>query len=236
MPKLISFKYRQFKKDTILMLVRWYLAYSLSYRDIEELAAERGLQVDHSTVNRWVIYYASKLEESFRKNFKRNVNTSYRMDETYLKIKGRDVYLYRAVDKFGKTIDFKLSEKRDKKSAFLFFQKCITQHELPEKVTMDKSGSNKAAIDLINLQLSLFFILTGIWQLIKVRQIKYLNNLVEQDHQSIKKITKPMMGFKSFQSAEATIAGIELHHMLRKKQHKQSANIAIYELFYRLAG
>jgi putative transposase len=236
MPNVISVKYRQFKKDIILMLVRWYLAYSLSYRDIEELAAERGLKVDHSTINRWVIFYSPQLEESFRHKYKRDVNTSYRMDETYLKIKGKDVYLYRAVDKFGKTIDFKLSEKRDKKAAFSFFQKCISKHGLPEKVTIDKSGANKAAIDLVNVQLILFFVISGIFYSIQVRQIKYLNNIIEQDHRSIKKITKPMMGFKSFHSAQAVISGIELHHMLRKEQHKQSANMTLYEQFYGLAA
>ena len=170
------------------MLVRWYFAYSLSYRDIEEMAKERGLSVDHSTVNRWVVHYAPLLEEQFRKKYKREVNGSWRMDETYLKIKGEDVYLYRAVDKFGDTIDFMLSKKRDKKAAFCFFQKAIGQHGLPEKVTMDKSGANKAGIDRINLLLTLLFLFTDIFYQIIIRQIKYLNNIVEQDHRGIKKI------------------------------------------------
>jgi len=118
MTTLISFKLRQFNKEIMLMLVRWYLAYSLSYRDIEELEAERSLKVDHSTVNWWVIYYSPQLEESFRKNYKRTVNKSYRMDETYLKIKGKDVYIYRAVDKSGKKVYFKLSENTIKKQPF----------------------------------------------------------------------------------------------------------------------
>jgi putative transposase len=232
----LSFKWRQFEKEIILMLVRWYCAYSLSYRDIEELAKERSLIVDHSTINRWVIRYAPQLEEQFRKKYKREINGSWRMDETYLKLKGKDVYLYRAVDKSGNTIDFKLSEKRDKKAAFRFFQKAIGQHGLPEKVTMDKSGANKAGIDKINLLFTLLFLLTGIFSRIMVRQIKYLNNIVEQDHRNIKKITKPMKGFKSFASAEATIAGIELHHMLKKRQHKDAANLPVYKQFYALAA
>ncbi len=232
---MISFKWCHFEKEIILMLVRWYCAYSLSYRDIEELAKERGLSVDHSTINRWVIRYAPPLEDQFRKKYKREVNGSWRMDETYLKIKGEDVYLYRAVDKMGDTIDFMLSKKRDKKAAFQFFCKAISQHGMPEKVTMDKSGANKAGIDKINCLLTLIFLVTGIFYQIIVRQIKYLNNIVEQDHRGIKKITKAMLGFKSFSSAKATITGIELHRMLKKGQHQNAANQPVYEQFYALA-
>jgi len=233
---MLSFKWRHFKKDMILMLVRWYLAYSLSYRDIEELALERGLKVDHSTINRWVIDYAPLLEESFRKRHKRPVGISWRMDETYIKVKGEWVYLYRAVDKEGKTIDFMLSEKRDEPAARGFFEKAIGSNGLPEKVTMDKSVANKAGIDTINLQLALLFMLGGIFAQITVRQIKYLNNIVEQDHRFIKKITKPMKGFKAFHSAQATLSGIELHHMLRKNQHAQSDHLTIFEQFNGLAA
>ena len=233
---MISFKWRHFKKDMILMLVRWYLAYSLSYRDIEELALERGLKVDRSTINRWVIDYAPLLEESFRKRHKRPVGISWRMDETYIKVKGEWVYLYRAVDKESKTIDFMLSEKRDEPAARAFFEKAIGSNSLPDKVTMDKSGANKAGINTINLQLVLLFILGGIFAQITVRQIKYLNNIVEQDHRFIKKITKPMKGFKAFHSAEATLSGIELYHMLRKNQHTQSDNQTIFEQFNGLAA
>ncbi len=225
---MISFKWRHFKKDIILMLVRWYIAYSLSYRDVEELALERGLKVDHSTINRWVVEYASQLKETFRKRYKRPVGMSWRMDETYIKVKGQWVYLYRAVDKAGKTVDFMLSEKRDESAACAFFEKAIGCNGLPNKVTIDKSGANKAGINTINLQLALLFMLGGLFAQLTVRQIKYLNNIVEQDHRFIKKITKPMKGFKTFSSAHATLAGIELHHMLRKKQHAQSANQTIF--------
>ena len=233
---MISFKQRHFKQDIILMLIRWYVAYALSYRDIEELAAERGLKVDHSTINRWVIHYAPQLEEVFRNRHKRPIGISWRMDETYIKVKGQWLYLYRAVDKEGQTVDFMLSEKRDEPAARAFFEKTIGLSGLPDKVTMDKSGANKAGIDTINLTLALLFMLGGMFVQLTVRQIKYLNNIVEQDHRFIKKITKPMKGFKAFHSAEATLSGIELHHMLRKKQHKQSDRITIFEQFYGLAA
>ena len=233
---MLSFKWKHFKQDIILMLVRWYVGYALSYRDVEELALERGLKVDHSTINRWVIEYAPQLEKIFPNRCKRPVGNLWRMDETYIKVKGQWVYLYRAVDKEGNTIDFMLSEKRDEEAARAFFIKAIGSNGLPEKMTMDKSGANKAGIDTINLQLALLFMMGGLFYQIHVRQIKYLNNIVEQDHRFIKKITKPMKGFKAFQSAEATLAGIELHHMLRKGQHLKSENESIFEQFYGLAA
>ena len=161
---MISFRWKHFKQDILLMLVRWYLAYALSYRDMEELAYERGLSVDHSTINRWVIEYAPQLEEVFCKRCKRPVGGSWRMDETYIKVKGQWVYLYRAVDKEGNTIDFMLSEKRDEPAARAFFMKVIGgSNGLPEKVTMDKSGANKAGIDTMNLQLALLFMMGGLF-------------------------------------------------------------------------
>lgn len=220
----------------ILMLIRWYVAYPMSYRDIEELAAERGLKVDHSTINRWVIHYTPQLEASFRKRFKRPVGASWRMDETYIKVKGKWVYLYRAVDKEGQTVDFMLSEKRDEPAARAFFKKAIGSSGLPEKVTMDKSGSNKAGVNTINLALALLCLFGGLPLQMTIRQIKYLNNMIEQDHRFVKNITNGMRGFKAFQSAEATLSGIELHHMLRKNQHTQSSNMTIFKQFYGLAA
>ena len=145
----LSFANKQFLSFTILMSVRWYVSYKLSYIDIEELLAERGVQVEHATINRWVCEYALQLEATFRQR-KRAVSGSWRMDETYLKVKGEWQYLYRAVDKVGDTIDFMLSEKRDEPAARRFFQKVIKQHGIPEKVVIDKSGSNAAALKTIN--------------------------------------------------------------------------------------
>jgi putative transposase len=233
---MISFSGRHFPKDIILMSVRWYIAYSLSYRNIEEMLSERHVEVDHSTINRWVIKYSPKLEAAFHKKYKKPVNGSWRMDETYLKIKGQDVYLYRAVDKIGQAIDFMLSEKRDKKAVIRFFVKAIGRNGLPDKVTMDKSGANKSGIDAINLFLFILSVMMKNYFQMIVRQIKYLNNIVEQDHRAIKRIIKPMMGFKAFHSAKATIAGIELHHMLRKNQHSNSSSQPVFQQFYELAA
>ena len=142
-----------------MLLVRWYLSYSLSYRDIEEMMLERGIKVDHSTINRWVIHNAPLLEEKFRKNLKRITGVSWRMDETYIKIKGVWHYFYRAVDKEGDTIDFMLSKKRDEAAATAFFEKAIEYSGLVEQVTIDKSGANNTGMNAINLQLIILYFL-----------------------------------------------------------------------------
>ena len=194
------------------------------------------MKVDHTIVYRWVKEYAPLLEANFRKRHKKTVGGSWRIDETYIRLQGKWIYLYRAVDKFGNTIDFMLSKKRDRSAAQSFFAKSLKQSGLSHTITIDKSGANKAGIDAINLQLALLFMFGGPLYQINIRQIKYLNNIVESDHRFIKKITKPMMGFKSFDSAQSTIAGIELHHMLRKGQHKNAANMTIFEQFNQLAA
>jgi len=229
---MISFKGRHFPKDLILMAVRWKVALPLSYRAIEELMDERGVNLDHSTVQKWVVYYAPQLEQEFRKR-KKPVGKSWRMDETYIKVNGKWVYLYRAVDKEGNTIDFMLSEKRDRPAVLQFFEKAIGSSGIPEKVNIDKSGSNTAALERINMLLFIH----GFWHLlIEVRRIKYLNNMVEQDHRGIKNITKYTLGFKSFETAEATIAGIELHRMLKKGQMKNGEGVPAWKQFYELAA
>lgn len=210
------------------MAVRWYLAYSLSYRDIEELLLERGLKIDHSTINRWVVEYSRQLSDSFKIK-KKITNSNWCMDETYIKVKGIWMYQYRAVDNLGSTIDCYFSKKRDKKAATKFFIKAMKSSGKPNIINIDKSGSNISSLNDINKYFKKS-------EKIEVRQNKYLNNIVEQDHRFIKKITKPMLGFKSFFSASDTLVGIELHHMLRKKQHLNSASQSIFEQFYALAG
>ena len=218
----------RFPIDVILVCIRWYAAYPLSYRHLEEMMQERGVSVDHSSINRWAIRFLPVIEKLSRQH-KRKVGTSWRMDETYIKVKGTWKYLYRAVDKQGKTVDFLLAAQRDMAAAKRFFDKAMDGNGVPDKVAMDKSGANKAAIDEINGSRSVP---------ITVRQVKYLNNIVEQDHRAIKRVTKPMLGFKSFRAAGNVIAGVELMHMIRKGQFTSSGAAAMSpaDRFYALAG
>jgi putative transposase len=225
----VSFKGAHFPQDIILMSVRWYVAYPLSYRHVEELMQERGVRVDHATIQRWVVKYSPQLEAAFHRH-KRPVQVSWRMDETYIKIKGEWRYLYRAVDKQGQTIDFLLTEHRDQEAALRFLQKAIRRQGVPEKITIDGSDANEAAIKRYN---------EAHGTSIEIRQIKYLNNLVEQDHRSVKRVTRPMLGFKSFAAAQDTLTGIELMHMLKKRQlviEEGHEGLTAAELFYSLAA
>jgi len=188
--------------------VRWYLAYPLSYRQVEELMEGHGVSIDHATIQRWVLKYSPPWQESFHRR-KRPVWRSWRMDETYIKVKGEWRYLYRAVDKAGQTIDFLLTEQRDERAALGFLIKAIRRHGVPEKITIDGSEANAAAIRRYNEAHGTAII---------IRQVKYLNNLVEQDHRGVKRVTHPMLGFKSFAAAQGTLVGIELMHMLKKSQ------------------
>jgi putative transposase len=165
----ISFKGAHFPQDIILMGVRWYVAYPLSYRHVEELREERGVPIDHATIQRWVVKYSPLLEEAFHRR-KRPVWVSWRMDETYIKVKGEWYYLYRAVDKTGQTIDFLLTEQRDEQAAKRFLTKAIRRHGAPEKITIDGSAANEAAIKSYNEEHG---------TAIAIRKIKYLNNIVE---------------------------------------------------------
>ena len=193
----ISFKGAHFPKEIILMGVRWYVAYPLSTRHVEELMEERGVEVDHST---------------------------------YIKVKGEWKYLYRAVDKYGQTIDFLLTEHRDKEAALKFLKKAIRRNGLPETITIDGSDANEAAIKSYNEEHGTTII---------IRQVKYLNNIVEQDHRGVKRITRRMLGFEAFDAAQSTLVGIELMHMVRKRQlvvEERDESLTAAELFYSLAA
>ncbi len=189
---------------------------------------ERGFHVDHSTINRWVIHYAPLLEKAFHKK-KRKPGDRWRLDETYIKVKGEWKYYYRAVDKQGNTIDFLLTAKRDKKAALRFLNKAIGRNGKPGLINIDKSGANKAGIKAYNKENH---------RRIKIRQCKYLNNIIEQDHRFIKRKTKLVLGFKNFQSAQKTLAGVELVRMIKKGQQRKIRGkvLSPAEQFYALAA
>src|SRR4026208_2532662 len=135
---MMNFKGSHFERDIILWGVRWYVAYPISYRQLEEMMEERGVEVDHSTVNRWVLKYVPRLEQASHRR-KRPVGASWRLDETYVRIRGKWKYLYRAVDKAGDTVDFLLTAKRDRRAALLFLRQAIARHGAPGKRPSDKS-------------------------------------------------------------------------------------------------
>ena len=202
------FKGHCFPKAIILQAVYFKLRFSLSYRDIEELLSIRGVKVDHATIQRWVFKFPPLVEQQFRKR-KKSVGKRWRMDETYIKVKGQWRYLYRAVDKQGNTVDFLLTKRRQRISAHKFLIKAITNNGKPELINIDKSGANTSAIKLYNRRNH---------STIKIRQCKYLNNIVEQDHRMIKWRIVQGLGFKDFESAKRTIAGVEMIRMLKKNQ------------------
>ncbi|WVX51393.1 IS6 family transposase ISPmar1 [Roseobacter fucihabitans] len=182
---MISFKGAHFPKSVILYAVYFYVRFAVSYRDLEEIMNECGVDVDHATLNRWVEKYSVAVAGEARCQ-KASTGRSWRMDETYIKVKGQWTYLYRAIDKYGNTLDFMLSERRDEAAATAFFAKVIASNGWPDKVFIDKSGSN--AVGLFNMN-CLLVMHNWCW-LIEILQVKYLNNIIEQDHRFIKKITR----------------------------------------------
>lgn len=228
---LIRERYKGFIYPLEIILLNVYskCRFTLSFREIEEMNRMRGFFIDHSTLHRWTIAFAPLLEQEFQKR-KKPVGSSWRMDETYIKIKGVWYYLYRALDKLGNTVDFLLLERRDTQAAKTFFKKAFKNNNVPFVINVDKSGSNKAALDAFNEAL-------GEENSIEIRQCKYLNNIIEQDHRFIKKRLKPMLWLKSFEGAIAIISGIELVQMLRKGQMKgANDNNSIFDQFVSLAA
>jgi putative transposase len=212
---MIEFKGSHFERDVILWAVRWYVAYPISDRQLEEMMEEHSVEVDHATLNRWVLKYVPLLDQAFRAR-KRPVGPSWRTDETHVRVKGMWKYLYRAVDKAGATVDFLLVAKRDRKAALRFLREAIRWNGTPKKITIDKSGANTAAIESHNAKTEAD---------IEIRQIKYLNNIVEQGHRAIKHLVRPMLGYRSFRSAAVRLAGIELMHMIRKGQVRTTGKV-----------
>lgn len=217
-----------FPLEIMLVCVRWCAAYALSLRNLEEMMAERGVLVDYATVHRWSLKMLPVLAKVFRRRMHR-VGRSWRVDETYVLVGGQWKYLYRAVDRLGQTVDFLLTARRDVAAARRFFERAIGQHDVPERITIDKSGANTAAVRGL---------IADSGAAIGLRQSKYLNNLVEQDHRSIKRRIRPMLGFKSFRCAARLIAGIETMHMIKKGQMRCPGGLAFSDAdyFYSLAG
>ncbi len=211
------FKWRHFAPDLILLCVHWYCRYALSYRDLEEMMNERGLSVDHVTIFRWVQRYAPEINKRIRPHLKL-AGASYRIDETYVKVGREWKYLYRALDKEGQTIDFLLTAKRDISEVLRFFKKMMrAEHRrLPVSICVDKNAAYPDAFTssqdekVIPLDC-------------KLRRVKYLNNVIEQEHRFIKKKVRASQCFKSFHTAERTLEGIEAMNMIRKGQVKRLA-------------
>src|SRR3954464_15269738 len=206
------FKGRQFAAEVILWAVRWYLMFPISYRDLELMLRDRGVSVDHTTIFRWIRAYAAELEKRIRPHL-RPTNGSWRVDETYIRVKGRWTYLYRAVDSRGQTIDFLLSAKRDAETAKRFFRKALRQpHTVnPRTITVDKNPAYPCAVEQMKADGEL-------WRRSRLRQVKYLNNIVEQDHRRLKRLVGPGLGFGGFWTARRTLAGYEAMAMMRKGQ------------------
>ncbi len=226
----MSFKGARYPKSAILYAVYFYVRYAVSHRDLEEIMAERGVDVDHATLNRWVVKFSTALAAKAQKQ-KRQTASAWRMDETYVQVKGQWAYLYRAVDRDGQTLDFMHSAQRDKAAARRFFKRAISANGTPDRFAIDKSSANLAGLHAVNV-IQKF---TGSGRLIRITQSKYLNNMVEQDHRFIKRITRPTLGFKAFHSAAATLAGIETAHMIRKGQIAVSEGTG-FEQFAALAA
>jgi transposase-like protein len=206
------FKWRHFQPEIILLCVRWYLRYALSYRDLEEMMRERGLRVDHTTIYRWVQQYAPELNKRCRPHLKATTD-SWKVDETYIKIKKVWFYLYRAVDAQGNTLEFLLSPTRDAEAAKHFFLKMLVASHTtkPRVINVDKNAAYPKAFHELKAAGS-------IPKHCELRQVKYLNNLIEQDHRFIKRRVKPGLGFVSFETAWRTLQGYEIMNMIRKGQ------------------
>ena len=206
------FKWRHFQGEIILLCVRWYLRYALSYRNLSEIMIERGLSVAHTTIYRWVMIYAPEMEKRSR-NCLRSTNESGQVDETYVKVNGEWKYLYRAVDSNGNTLDFMLSAKRDHKAAKRFLKKVLKarHNKQPRVINVDKNAAYPIAFEELKQEGLLS-------HECELRQKKYLNNIIEQDHRFPKKLAKYKSYFQYFHTAWRTLRGYEIMNTIRKGQ------------------
>jgi len=206
------YRRRRFEAETIESCVRWYITYRLSYRDLVATMVERGLAVSHTTILRWVIHYVPEFEKRWIR-WAREVHSSWRVDETYISVLGKWHYLYRAVDKRNKTVDFLLRPDRGIAAAQAFFRtaSATSLPRWPRKITLDAHAPSHQALRLLRRG-------NPRWKYVLVRSCPCLNNIVEQDHRAIKRRCASMLGFKSFGNAAITLAGIELAHRIHKRQ------------------
>ena len=202
-------KWRHYPGD-IILCVRWYLRFPISFAHMAEMALERGLLIDPSCIWRWVQIYGPELDKRCRAHLKRT-NRSYRVDETYIRIKGQDRYLYRAEDSTGQTIDFLLTAKRDTAAAKRFFRRALSSPGNPVSrvINVDKNPTFPPTVEALKKE-------GLVPRRVRLRQCKYLNNLVEQDHRTVKNRTWLAKGYGSFASAWRTLQGIEAVEMIRK--------------------
>src|ERR1700677_328802 len=214
------YRRRRFQSETIELCVRWYLTYRLSYRDLVEMMAERGVTVSHSTILRWVHRYVPEFEKRWGR-YARRVHSSWRMDETAVSVRGGAHYLYRAVDKYGKTVDSLLCADRSESAARAFFSKALKTHHprRPRKLNLDGNAATHRALRVLRQE-------DPKWRSVVIRSRRYLNNIVEQDHRPIKRRCAPMLALKSFRTAAVTLAGVELAHRIRKGQFSLRAGAA----------
>jgi transposase-like protein len=206
------FKGRHFDGQIIVLCVSWYTSFKLSLRDLVIMMADRGIRLTHTTILRWVQHDLPEFEKRWNR-YARPVGGSWRMDETYIKVRGRWVYLYRAVDKAGWTVDFFLSRNRDVNAAKTFLCNAIKNRRTPTKITLDAYAASHRAVREMKEAGELP-------RRVTVRSSQYLNNLVEQDYRRVKQRIRPMLGFKRFDHAAVTISGIELAEKIKKGQFK----------------
>ncbi|WP_378941724.1 IS6 family transposase [Mesorhizobium sp. ANAO-SY3R2] len=219
------FSGRHFDRSVILLCVRWYLAYNFSLRDLEEMMAERGISVDHFTIHRWVIRFSPLLLERFNAR-KRGVTGKWHIDETYIRVLGRWMYLHRAIDSVGDTVEFFFSEHRDLLAAKRFICKALKRHGRPDRVVVDGSQTNQEAIIACDGENQLQDRSRRRLKRIRMRKSRYLNNRIEQDHRRVKRRIRSMLGFKSMTCAATILSGVEMVHMMRKRQARYAYNPA----------
>ena len=213
---------RWFEDEIILLCLRWYFRFKLSYRDLVEMLSERGLIIAHSTILRWVVRYAETCERRWR-GFERPVGGSWRADETFIKVRGQLMYLYRAVDAQGNTVEFYLSRTRGIAAAKAFFRKALNRHPEPHRITLDGHRPSHSALRRMGMNGEFNF--RGP-DPVTIRCCQYLNNIVEQDHRRVKLRLQAMLGFKKFYNARRAIIGIELAQKIHKAQFALPIDLA----------